>query len=161
MILVCQDECQFDTVDVEGMISLSQTPSIGIVRPYKMRLTQKSGGLAIAESTGLYFATYANNNAGQYEVTLTDEVYCKQTNVNDFIEFKRDTFFVTIIEVDYFAIVKRRTGSGGIFNSGNVTKIRTINPSCLTMGMDLIQGPHLDDTLILVRDRRGVQMVNL
>ena len=126
-----------------------------------MRLTQKSGSLAIAESTGLYFAQIARNNSGQYEVSLTDEAYCKQTNVNDFVEFKRDTFFVTIIEVDYFAIVKRRSGSGGIFNNGHVTKIRTINPSCLTMGIDLIQGPHLDDTLALVRDRRGIQMVNL
>ena len=117
--------------------------------------------MAIAESTGLYFAQYVKNNAGQYEVSLTDEAYCKQTNVNDFVEFKRDTFFVTIIEVDYFAIVKRRSGSGGLFNSGSVQKIRTINPSCLTMGIDLIQGPHLDDTLALVRDRRGIQMVNL
>lgn len=79
------------------MVSISHTPSIGIVRPYKMRLTQKSGGLAIAESTGLYFAQYARNNSGQYEVTLTDEAYCKQTNVNDFVEFKQNTFLVTII----------------------------------------------------------------
>ena len=38
---------------------------------------------------------------------LTDEAYAKNNAVNDFIEFKRDSFFLTILEANYFAIIER------------------------------------------------------
>ena len=31
----------------------------------------------------------------------------------------------------------------------------------MTMGMDLIPGPRIDNSFMLVRDRRGIQLVNL
>ena len=80
--------------------------------------------------------------------------------MNDFIEFKRDTFFVTILEANYFAIVERSSGSG-FFDSAKVTKIRSVQENYLTMGISMVPGPRLEDAFVLVRDRRGVQIVNL
>jgi len=101
-----------------------------------------------------------SDNAGHTNIRLTDEAYCKGTAVNDFVEYKRDTFLVTILEASHFAIIKR-PGGGGMFNSGKITKIRSMNSSYLSMGIDLIPGPKLEYAYALVRDRRGIQLVNL
>ena len=77
------------------------------------------------------------DNAGHTVIKLTGEAYCKQESVNDFLEFKRDTFLVTIIESSHFAIIERDKG-GGLFSSAKTTKIRSVNSSYLSMGIDMI-----------------------
>ena len=94
-------------------------------------------------------------------VKMTDEHYFKGSAVNDFVEFKRDSFFVTVLEANHFSIVERPENSG-FFSSAKITKIRSINAPSLTMGIELIPGPRLNGQVFaLVRDRRGVQLVNL
>ena len=123
-------------------------------------MTQRGGGLVIGDANGLFFADLVSNNAGHHAITLTAEKYCLQSGCNDFIEFKRDHFFVTILEANYFAIIQRQSG-GGFFDSSKVTKVRSVHDNCLTMGISMVPGPRLDDAFVLVRDRRGVQLVNL
>ena len=45
--------------------------------------------------------------------------------------------------------------------SAKITKIRSVHPGYLTLGMELVPGPLLDHAFVLVRDRRGIQIVNL
>ena len=112
-VLAVQDEGTFDVVDVASMQTSSHTPTIdGLVKSYKTRMTMRGGEIAIADSNGLFFADVVSDNAGHYSIRLTAENYCKQNAVNDFIEYKRDTFFCTVVEANYFAIVERPSGSG-------------------------------------------------
>ena len=101
------------------------------------------------------------DNAGHVSVKLNGEDYLKGKAVSDFIEFKRDSFFVTLLETDYFAIVVRPSGSGLFSGGGTTKKIPSLNAPYLSMGLELVPGPRLDESFILVRDRRGIQIVNL
>lgn len=159
-MLAVQDEGCFDVVDVTSMQTTSHTPGPGnIVKSYKTRLTQRSGSLAIADTNGFFMADIVSDQAGHYTVKLTSEQYCKDNAVNDFIEYKRDHFLVCMIEVNLFAIVQR--AQGGYFDNGKIRKVRSLNMGYLTMGLQLIQGPRIDSSFVLVRDRRGIQLVNL
>ena len=93
------------------MQSTGHTPTLhGIFKSYKTRITQRSGGLAIADSNGLFFANVVADNAGHHTISLNGEKYWQGHAVNDFIEYRRDTFFVTLIESNFFAILERPTG---------------------------------------------------
>lgn len=143
-------------VDVTSMQISSHTPPVaGLSKSYKTRITQRGGEIAIGDSTGFYFADIVSNNAGAYSVNLSKELYLKDKSVNDFIEFKRDHFFAAMLEADFFVIIQR-AASAGFFASSKITKIRSNNDQYLTMGMDLIPGPRLENAFIAVRDRRGI-----
>jgi len=161
-VLAVQDEGTFDFIDVTSMMSQSHILSLpGISKSYKTRMTQRAGGLAIADTNGFFFADMVADTSGRYSITLQKESFNQGTSANDFVEFKRETFFVTFLETDYFAIVERSSG-GGFFSGGKMTKIRSISPNVLSMGIQLIPGPRLNSTtFVLVRDRRGIQLVNL
>ena len=45
--------------------------------------------------------------------------------------------------------------------AAKITKVRSVHEGYLSMGMELIPGPRLEGAFVLVRDRRGVQLVNL
>lgn len=60
-----------------------------------------------------------------------------------------------------FVIYERPESTGFFGSSGRVTKVRSIHENYLSMGMEIIPGPRLEEAFILVRDRRGVQLVNL
>ena len=109
------------------MQSTGHTPTLnGIFKSYKTRITQRSGGLAIADANGLFFASVASNNTNQHTISLSSEAYFKGHAVNDFIEYKRDTFFVTILEANYFAIIERPTSYGFMDAGAKITKIPSI-----------------------------------
>ena len=134
-VLCVQDEGIFDVVDVTSMQTSSHTPSLpGITKSYKTQMTQRSAGLAIADANGFFFATMVSDNAGHTNVRMTDEVYAKNSAVNDFVEFKRDNFLITILEANHFLIVQRPKGEG-FFDSGKTTKIRSLHSPYLSMGI--------------------------
>ena len=160
-VLAVQDEGTFDVIDVTSMQSTGHTPTLnGIFKSYKTRITQRSGGLAIADANGFFFASVVSDNAGHHTISLTGEAYIKGHAIVDFIEFKRDCFFISILEANHFAILERPQGQG-YFDSAKLTKVRSINEGYLSMGMELVPGPRLEEAFIVVRDRRGVQLVNL
>lgn len=160
-VLAVQDEGTFDVIDVASMHSIGHTPTLnGIFKSYKTRMTQRSGGLAIADSNGFFFAKIVSDNAGHHNISLTGEAYCRGQAVNDFIEFKRDNFFVSILEANCFAIMERPEGHG-FFDSVKITKIRSVCDGYMSMGMALLPGPRLESAFVMVRDRRGVQLINL
>lgn len=55
--------------------------------------------------------------------------------VNDFIEYKKDAFFLSIIEASHFYVVVRSTGGGVFRGSGKTMKINSVHPGYLSMGM--------------------------
>ena len=61
---------------------------------------------------------------------------------------------------NFFGIIER-PATTGIFDSAKITKVRSIQEEYLSMGMKIIPGPRLEEAFVLVRDRRGVQLVNL
>ena len=99
-VIAVQDEGTFDVIDVTSMQSTAHTPALqGLNKSYKTRLTQRSGGLVIADTNGLFFADIVSDNAGHYTVKLcSNEQYVQNNTVNDFVEFKRDTYFISILE---------------------------------------------------------------
>lgn len=156
-----QDEGTFDVIDVTSMQSTGHTPTLnGIFKSYKTRITMRSGGLAIADANGFFFANVVSDNAGHHTISLTGEAHVKGHAVVDFIEFKRDHFFISILECNYFAIIERPQNQG-FFDSAKMVKVRSMNDGCLSMGMSMVPGPRLEDSFVLVRDRRGIQIINL
>lgn len=107
-VLAVLDEGIFDVIEVTSMQPTAHTPSLnGLTKSYKTRMTQRGGGIAIADAKGFFFANVVSDNAGHYNVRLTDETYAKNNAVNDFIEFKRDSFLISVLEANYFAIIER------------------------------------------------------
>ena len=134
-VLAVQDEATFDVIDVNSMMPTSHTPTLqGMSKSYKTRLTQRGGSIAIADANGFFFANIVSDNAGHYNIKLSDEKFCQNHAVNDFIEYQRDKFLVTIVEGSYFALIERAKGTG-MFDSGKQTKVRSICPSYLSMGI--------------------------
>jgi len=162
-VLAVEDEGNFDFIDVASMQPTSHIGSLGnLSKSFKTRLTQKAGGLAIADAKGFYFAEMTSENNGHHMIKLTNDHYEQNHAVNDFVEYKRDSFLVTVIGADYFCIVERNI-EGGIFGSSSkTTKIKSMHPGVISLGIGLIPGPRLDQTsFAVIRDRRGIQLVNL
>jgi hypothetical protein len=104
----------------------------------------------------------ASTNDGHYSMRLVGDSFEQNHAVNDFVEYKRDNFFVTVLETDYFCLVERNIEGGLFGSSSKLTKIRSMNGGVLSLGIELVPGPRLDkNSFALVRDRRGVQLVNL
>lgn len=117
--------------------------------------------LAIADSNGFFFAELVSDSSGHMSVKMTAENYCQGSAVNDFVEFKRDTFLVTVLESQHFIVITRAGGSG-FFDSAKITKIKSVHAPCMTLGIEMVPGPRLNsNTFALIRDRRGIQLVNL
>ena len=117
--------------------------------------------MAIADANGFFFAKVVSDASGHHNISLTSEKYFVGQTVDDFIEFKRDTFFTTILDGNFFGIIERPAGQGFFDSGANIKKVRSIQEGYMSMGMEIIPGPRLEEAFILVRDRRGVQIVNL
>lgn len=72
------------------------------------RLARRNNAqLVIADANGLQFL---EAEAGTGEATLLkllDEKYLNGKEVTDFIEFEEDNFFVTVLNSNYFYIIRR------------------------------------------------------
>ena len=98
---------------------------------------------------------------GHHNISITSEKYLANQAVDDFVEYKRDTFFVTLLNGDHFYIIERPTAQGMFAAAGKTKKIPSVHEKYLSMGLEIIPGPRLEEAFVLVRDRRGVQLVNL
>ncbi len=104
----------------------------------------------------------ASTNDGQHTMKIVGDSFEQNHAVNNFVEFKRDHFFVTVLEADYFCIVERNIDGGLFASSSKLTKVRSMHAGVLSLGIELVPGPHhLESSFALVRDRRGIQLVNL
>lgn len=83
----------------------------------------------------------------------TDESYLRGKTVIDFIEYDRDKFFVTVLNDEFYYLVTRFS------DDKQIGKIRSITSSYVTMGIQML--PRYEQTFVVVRDNRGVQLVNL
>ncbi len=117
--------------------------------------------MAIADAKGFYFAEMASTNDGHHTMRIVGDSFEQNHAVNNFVEFKRDHFFVTVLEADYFCIVERNIEGGLFASSSKLTKVRSMHAGVLSLGIDIIPGPRLENSFALVRDRRGIQLINL
>ena len=76
--------------------------------------------MAIADANGFFFAKVVSDASGHHIISLTSEKYFVGQTVDDFIEFKRDTFFTTILDGNYFYIIERPSGQGFFDGSANI-----------------------------------------
>ena len=86
-----------------------------------------------------------------------DEKYLQGKITTDFIEYRQDKFLVTCNEDKYIYLIDR--ADTGIFSGGSLTKIHSMNGNYISQGISLM--PGFEDTFAMIRDRRGIQYVNL
>lgn len=153
VVLAVQDDGHFTFIDPTTFNSVSHIGLPGLAQSSKARLAQRGGHLAIAEDNGLVFMKYGIGGASLPTMTSLEERYLKGKVVTDFVEYERDKFFVSVLRDDYFYLVTR------FGDASQMGKIRSMNKGYITMGLQPL--PRAGQTFLLVRDNRGVQLVNL
>ena len=73
--------------------------------------------------------------------------------VTDFFEYDRDKFFVAALKDDFYYLITR------FASDSQIVKIRSITSAYITMGIQML--PRYEQTFVVVRDNRGVQLINL
>lgn len=70
----------------------------GLSKSYKTVLTQRLGVVAIGDANGFFFAQIAHDANNQMTLRLENESFARGNSINNFVEYKKDTFFLTIID---------------------------------------------------------------
>ena len=87
---------------------------------------------------------------------LLDESYLGGKLVTDFIEIRKDEFFVTALDSTCFYVIKRPEISSALSSLTTTTRfnITSMHPNYISMGLKVV--PTFETIFVAVRDRRGI-----
>ena len=117
----------------------------------KMRLLMSAGQLGVADISGLLFLKQKPGEKRSLLLDLLPEKYLKDKEVTDFIEYEKDMFLVACLEDENFYFINRK--------EKKTTHINSINRNYITLGMQML--PNYELQIAIIRDTRGVQLLNL
>ena len=133
------------------MNRLSHVEVAGVKGSSKNRLLMRAGQIAVADAQGLVFLLQKPGASGATLLELLPERYFKGKGVTDFVEYQRDMFIVSLLQDTHFYLVNRA--------DKKIASIRSLNAGYVTLGIQMM--PQYEVQFALVRDTRGLQLLNL
>ena len=141
----------YDFVDFNTMNRISHVEGAGVKGSSKNRLLMRGGEIAVADADGLLFLRQTPGACGTTNLELLPERYFKGKGVTDFVEYQRGMFLVSLLYDTHFYLVNRA--------DKKIASIRSLNAGYVTLGFQMM--PQYEVQFALVRDTRGLQLLNL